>query len=35
MENNKYNLIQFCGEQYLDAAKLEVVPKPDIRASLL
>lgn len=29
MENNEYNLIQFCGEEYLEAAELEVTPAPD------
>lgn len=29
MENNEYNLIQFYGEKYLEAAKLEVTPTPD------
>ncbi len=29
MENNEYNLIQFCGEEYLEAARLEVTPAPD------
>lgn len=29
MENNEYNLIQFYGEQYLEAAKLDVTPAPD------
>lgn len=29
MENNKYNLIQFCGENYLEIAKLEITPTPD------
>ena len=29
MENNEYNLIQFLGNEYTDAAKLEVSPMPD------
>ncbi len=29
MENNEYNLIQYCGEEYIEAAKLEVTPAPD------
>lgn len=29
MENNEYNLIQFLGKEYTDAAKLEVSPMPD------
>ena len=29
MENNEYNLIQFLGQEYTDAAKLEVSPMPD------
>ena len=29
MENNEYNLIQFFGEQYVAAARLEITPTPD------
>ena len=29
MENNRYNLISFCGGEYLEAAKLEITPAPD------
>ncbi|MBR5314420.1 MAG: hypothetical protein IKU45_03285 [Clostridia bacterium] len=29
MQNNKYNLISFLGEEYTDKAQLEVTPEPD------
>ena len=29
MENNKYNLISFQGENYDENARLEIEPKPD------
>ena len=29
MENNAYNLISFQGENYTDAARLEITPAPD------
>ncbi|MBO4770564.1 MAG: hypothetical protein J5563_07270 [Clostridia bacterium] len=29
MENNEYNLIQFFGKEYTEAAKLDITPTPD------